>query len=277
MNSHTEIPVTHGSDRAWRVNTDDFVVSELYFDPGLTLPAHYHEHACLSILASGSMKKGFTTRTYELPAASLITIPPGERHTDWFGNQGTRIVVIELDEHISERHTIMESTGKLLDDVIEQRGRTIDGFARRLSRELRSPDDLSGLAVSGLVFELISSLGRKDHFSERSGTARPGWLPKVIEYLHANDDRHVRIDDVAAQVDLHPGYLARSFRKHVGMPLGSYAREIRLDRVAAELASSEDRILDIAIAAGFTDQSHLTRLFRRRFGLTPAQYRATVR
>lgn len=277
MTSQSEIPVTHGSDRAWRVNTGDFAVSELYFDPGLTLPPHYHEHACLSILASGSMEKAFTTRTYELPAASLITIPPGETHIDWFGKQGTHIVVIELDKNISKRHTMMEPTGKLLEDVIEQRGRAIDGFARRLSRELRAPDDLSSLAVSGLVFELISSLGRKDYFSERTGSVQPGWLPKVIEYLHAYDDRHVRIEDVAREVDLHPGYLARSFRKHVGMPLGSYAREIRLERVAAELATSEERILDIAIASGFTDQSHLTRLFRQRFGVTPAQYRATVK
>jgi transcriptional regulator GlxA family with amidase domain len=98
-----------------------------------------------------------------------------------------------------------------------------------------------------------------------------------LEYLHAHDDRMVRIEDVAVEVDLHPGYLARAFREHIGMPIGAYAREIRLERAAADLSTTDDRILDIAIAAGFTDQSHLTRLFRRRFGVTPAQYRTTVR
>ncbi|CAN5825293.1 hypothetical protein BH23CHL2_BH23CHL2_08830 [soil metagenome] len=277
MNTFSEIPVTQGSDRAWHVDTGNFSVRELYFDSGVTLPAHYHEHACLSLLASGTMKKGFGTRKYDLLSSSLITIPQGETHTDWFGKEGTRIVVIELDRNISQRQPVMEPGAKLLDEIVEQRSRKIEGFARRLSREVREPDDLSGLAVSGLVFELISSLGREDAVLRRSGFSQPAWLSKVIDFLHVHDDQHVRIEDIAAEVNLHPGYLARVFREQTGVPLGAYARQLRLERVAAELASTEDRILDIAIAAGFTDQSHLTRLFKRRYGVTPAQYRATMR
>jgi transcriptional regulator GlxA family with amidase domain len=172
---------------------------------------------------------------------------------------------------------VIEPSIKLLDDVIERRSRQIDGFAERLSSELRSPDEHSELAVSGLVYELVSSLGRSGRTLESRSAHQPSWLARAIDYLHANDDRIVRIEDVAHEVDLHPGYLARAFREHAGKPIAAYAREIRLERVAAELTMTDDRILDIAIAAGFSDQSHLTRLFRRHFGVTPAQYRSTVK
>jgi AraC family transcriptional regulator len=61
----------------------------------------------------------------------------------------------------------------------------------------------------------------------------------------------------------------------MGVPLGSFARDVRLDRVADRLAHSNARILDIALDAGFADQSHLTRSFRKRFGMTPGEYRAS--
>jgi AraC family transcriptional regulator len=276
MTEQAGIPVTQGAGRSWHVNTGDFSVSELFFDGGVRLAPHHHDPACISLLATGTMEKGFGGRTYQLPSSSMITIPPGETHTDHFGHEGSRIVVIQVDTDIVKRHPIMEPSIKLLDDILEQRSRRIGSFARRLSQELRAPDNLSGLAVSGLVFELISTLGR-DGQRTTAQRAQPAWLSKVLEYLHAHDDRMVRIEDVAVEVDLHPGYLARAFREHIGMPIGAYAREIRLERAAADLSTTDDRILDIAIAAGFTDQSHLTRLFRRRFGVTPAQYRTTVR
>ncbi len=276
MNGPAGLPVTVGAGRSWHMDTGDFSVSELMFDADFSLAPHHHEPACISILANGTMEKGFGRRTYALPSSSMITIPPGETHTDQFGSQGSRVVVVQVDSGMAKRHPVMESSLKLLNDVFERHGPQFDGFARRLSTELRSPDDLSGLAVSGLVFELISAIGRDDRRAP-SRRAQPPWLSKVIEYLHAHNDRMVLIEDVASEVELHPGYLARTFRDHVGMPLGSYAREIRLERAAAELSLTDDRILDIAISAGFTDQSHLTRLFRRRFGVTPAQYRAAVR
>ena len=276
MTEAAGLPVTQGAGQSWHVDTGDFAVSELYFEPGFRLSPHHHDPACISLLADGPMEKSFGPRTYELASSSMITIPPGETHTDYFGNTGAHIVVIQVDTEIVKRHPVMEPSIKLLDDIFEQRSRHIGGFAQRLSQELRQPDDLSGLAVSGLVFELISSLSREDQRSP-AARAQPAWLSKVLDYLHAHDDRMVRVEDVAAEVDLHPGYLARVFRAHIGMPLGSYARELRLERAAADLSSTDDRILDIALAAGFTDQSHLTRLFRRRYGVTPAQYRATVR
>ena len=57
------------------------------------------------------------------------------------------------------------------------------------------------------------------------------------------------------------------------MPLGAYVRSLRLDWVAGRLVQSEESLASLALAAGFADQSHLTRAFKCHSGLTPQAYR----
>jgi AraC family transcriptional regulator len=72
---------------------------------------------------------------------------------------------------------------------------------------------------------------------------------------------------------VHPDHLARAFKLRFGLPIGSYLRRLRLDWAATRLESNEQAISAIALAAGFADQSHFTRTFRRHTGLTPHEYR----
>ncbi|NTU80047.1 MAG: AraC family transcriptional regulator [Chloroflexales bacterium] len=95
----------------------------------------------------------------------------------------------------------------------------------------------------------------------------------VRDYLHAHWDQPVSLRELGALVGLHPAYLNRSFRQTVGLPPHAYQLHLRIDHAKALLAAGAD-IADVAVASGFTDQSHLTRQFRRQQGLTPARYQA---
>ncbi len=70
---------------------------------------------------------------------------------------------------------------------------------------------------------------------------------------------------------------ARAFRARYGLPVGAYLRALQLDRAATRLAATDEAIADIAAQTGFYDQSHFTRVFKLRFGLTPAAYRRAAR
>jgi AraC family transcriptional regulator len=113
-------------------------------------------------------------------------------------------------------------------------------------------------------------LARVAHDAER---APPRWLLRVRDLIHARFREPIRIADVASEADVHPGHLARAFRQHFRMTLGSYVRTLRLEWVAARLLESEQSLAGIALAAGFADQSHLTRAFKQYSGLTPQAYR----
>ncbi len=158
----------------------------------------------------------------------------------------------------------------LLDRPSHRHHAGVAACAARLTRELDRPDDLAPFAAEAAVLEILVVLGRLALDDERTP---PPWLLRAQELVHAGFREPLRIGAVAREVDVHPGHLARAFRRHFRMPLGSYVRKLRLEWVAAELLGTEESVASVALAAGFADQSHLTRAFKCHTGLTPQVYR----
>lgn len=93
----------------------------------------------------------------------------------------------------------------------------------------------------------------------------------MIDFFHANLDRDIRLADLAEAAGCTQFHLIRLFRTHLGMPPHAYLLQLRLEH-ARRLISKGIRISDAALDSGFADQSHLTRAFKRRYGLTPSAF-----
>jgi AraC family transcriptional regulator len=70
-------------------------------------------------------------------------------------------------------------------------------------------------------------------------------------------------------------YLASTFRDKYGHSILDYLRQLRVEYASRQLSDSNDSLAAIAQAAGFSDQSHFSRIFKRVTGVTPAVYRAS--
>jgi AraC family transcriptional regulator len=87
----------------------------------------------------------------------------------------------------------------------------------------------------------------------------------------------LKLADIAEAVGVHPVHLAQTFHKSYRCTVGDYVRRLRIESTCRELATSEAPIVEIALAAGFCDQSHFTRTFKRLTGIAPSQYREALR
>src|SRR3546814_17031619 len=76
---------------------------------------------------------------------------------------------------------------------------------------------------------------------------------------------------------VHPVHLAREFHRRFGCTVGHYIRQRRIEFACHRLTASRDPLFEVAVEAGFSDQSHLTKPFRRLVGLPPEIGRATGR
>lgn len=76
---------------------------------------------------------------------------------------------------------------------------------------------------------------------------------------------------------LHPGHLCRAFRQFRGQSLGECVRGLRVQFVCRRLVETEEPLHAIALEAGFADQSHMTRTFKRMTGYPPGAYRERMR
>lgn len=110
------------------------------------------------------------------------------------------------------------------------------------------------------------------HSYLRSAKPETKAIALIRAYLEAHYAENVSIDALAQLVGLSPYYLIRSFHRQVGLPPHGYQRHWQLLQAKRALRTSKP-LSEVAIEHGFYDQSHLTRHFKRAFGVTPGQYR----
>jgi AraC family transcriptional regulator len=99
-------------------------------------------------------------------------------------------------------------------------------------------------------------------------------LLDVLHHLRINTNDN--LDAIAARSGWSTFHLHRAFRAMVGETPKKYALRLRLERAAASLVTTDDSVLDIALANGFRSHEVFTRAFQRQFGRTPAVYRAAA-
>jgi AraC-like DNA-binding protein len=99
-------------------------------------------------------------------------------------------------------------------------------------------------------------------------------VKRAREYLESLPSENISLEGLAREAGLSPFYLSRVFREETGLPPHAYHTLMRA-RLAKTLLAQRVPITQVALEAGFYDQAHLTRHFKRIFGVTPGQYRGT--
>jgi AraC family transcriptional regulator len=128
--------------------------------------------------------------------------------------------------------------------------------------------------MSGFMYPTI----RKSLQSTRRMGALPLWqLKRVLEFIEANIPQSVHIRELAALVNLSAPRFAILFRRGTGESPFAYVRRRRIERAQEMMRLSDEPLAQIALACGLADQAHLTKLFRRLVGNTPAAWRREQR
>jgi AraC-like DNA-binding protein len=107
------------------------------------------------------------------------------------------------------------------------------------------------------------------------GGLSPALTRRVCDYIEGHLDEKIRLDGLAALAGLSTDHFARGFHQSVGVPPHTYLLRRRLEQVEHMLRETHVPLSEIALATGFSDQSHLARHFRRWAGMSPRQVRWT--
>lgn len=244
------------------------VLTETAFPPRLVIPAHTHENAFFCLVVRGVSTSMVEKRTRRCDASILTFHPPREPHSNTWDDDGA-CLTLELE---ASRHADLIERSVRLDQSAEFVETGTVALAFRLLNELREPDELSSLAIEGLALELLAACAR--HRLRRPLRAAPPWLGHARQLLRERFTQSLSLAEIAGAVGVHPSHLARSFRRHHDCSIGDFVRGLRVNFACRAIATSEMPLAQIALTAGFTDQSHFTRTFKRLMGITPAAYAA---
>jgi AraC-like DNA-binding protein len=243
-------------------------LAETVFPAGLDIPPHEHANAFLALLLEGYSTQSCAGRTWTSRPFSLTSFPAGLAHANRWHDSGGRVLHIEFASSWRER---LGGRSTVLDRPASYEHGPQVWLARRLFEECRRQDDVSPLAVEGLVLVLLAECARSR--VELPQAQPPRWLGRVHELLHDRFAENLSLADVAAAAGVSDAHLARSFLRHHGCTVGEYVRRLRVAFACRRLATSELPLVEVALDAGFTDQSHFTKTFKRLTGVTPAVFR----
>jgi AraC family transcriptional regulator len=108
------------------------------------------------------------------------------------------------------------------------------------------------------------------HPKHSIGELLPYQFNQVVDYIQAHLDQELSLDDLAAISQLSPYHFSRSFKQKLGLSPCQYIIWQRVERAKQLLQTQQMSIAEVAIACGFTHQSHLNRHFKRLVGVTPS-------
>jgi len=107
----------------------------------------------------------------------------------------------------------------------------------------------------------------------RTGGLAPWQASRVARYIDENLERALTVAELAAAAGVRPGYFGKAFKSSFGVSPHAMVLQRRVARAKVLIAQGEDPLKDIALACGFSDQSHLTNRFHRLVGMTPNAWR----
>jgi AraC family transcriptional regulator len=229
-------------------------------------PTHTHEEVYLIFLLQGIVEETRKRQTSVRIPSMLTLLPAGDPHATHFCG-GARTFEIALPSPWIER---LGQYSSLVERYANYETGLPTWLALRLYREFQHQDSATPLMLEGLLLELLAQMARETT-DDREGSC-PRWLRQARDFLHAHFTESLSVDAVAAAVGVHPAHLIRVFRQRYGCTLGDYVRRLRVEYASHLLAVSELPLSQIALDAGFADQSHFSRTFKSLTGMTPTGF-----
>jgi AraC family transcriptional regulator len=227
------------------------------------IPEHRHDWPYIGLYTAGRYRERYDGGEAEMHGPCAVLHPAGRPHADTVETEGLETLTIEFDPAWLRRH----------------------GFGCKLDRSRVWSGGQVGLASR--KFAGILTDGFTDERSIGSATAEflnlaladepcaaPSWVAEVREQL--DDLQPVTADDLARRHRMHPAYLARAYRRATGEGIAEVQRRRRVEAASRLLRFTAQPLAEIAVAAGFCDQSHMNRCFRAVLGRTPLVVRGEI-
>ena len=240
-----------------------------------TYTRHSHSGYSIGIIEAGVGGNWYRGSTYLAPPKSIVFINPEEVHTGYSVDD----LPLTYRMFYPEVDFIQQLAGELnVNKLLYFKEAVVqnDGLARKLCQLHIALEQLQErLTQQSLLVDVFSELLVR-YGDINIQLLQPGKEQRTVrliqEYLHEHFSANISLEQLVELTNLNRSYLIRVFRKAVGMPPYTYLNQIRVEKAKQFLAQGM-AVADVAIAVGMSDQSHLTRHFKRITGTTPGQYR----
>lgn len=237
---------------------------------------HRHPEAYLCVVATGGFIDNAMDTSDTADAGAVLIRPAGDQHYTECGAEGAICLKIEpragwLSD--SDRQAIFHARRSLHSARLADQGQRVVRLAGLVS-DLANADLRLRFELESSILDLIATLLRPQATRQADYS---GWLEKLRLAIVNEPFRQWTAAELGQLVDRHPVHVSRAFRERYGETIGSFFRRQRLERARDLISHRDIELADIALTAGFADQAHFTREYKREFGITPGRERQSLK
>jgi AraC-like DNA-binding protein len=255
-----------------------------------SFPWHWHDEMEALLLTQGTAVIAAGSRRYTLTKGQGMFIPPGVRHSGW--QQGTercqlhslvflpRLVGGSPDSILWQKYInpVIERTegAVVLSPELDWQREALDALEQgyQAMREKTSGYEFQVREqMSHMVFLLFSNLPQETAAPTERTIRNEERIKTMLTYIDDHFGEELTVADIADQAAISVSECLRCFHSTLGLTPIQYVKQLRLQRAAELLTSTNRRIADIAAQCGFQDISYFTRSFKAQEGMLPSEYR----
>jgi len=244
-----------------------------------SFPPHFHTTFALGVMTRGACALECRGATYLLRAGYVVLLAPGEVHTgeqvghDGWANRVAYPSASVVDSALADQWRTPSRSLRFRSPVVDDAALSAQIVQRH--RALEQSD--SALEQEAHAIELFATVfGTYSESWTNQARRHTAGMAAARDYLHAHYSETVTLTRLAEVAGLSCFYFLRLFRVAFGVTPHVYLGLVRLERARA-LLHTDSPIAQTAVTSGFSDQSHLTRFFKRVYGITPGAYAKAVR
>lgn len=264
--------------------------------------AHAHEHLQLCYIRKGSCTHFINDKQATLVKGDMYFVPPFRKHTNipikdsdvemvqidfmpWFINDNMVDLsdlsnmegfidfayiqpFVSVDNELLPKLNISSSNQMLIEQLLDS-----------MYRELEFKEQGYRLSVKADLLKLLVIVGREyaDFLAGRQekmiiGNHRRAFF-ESLQYLKEHFCEENRLEYIASKAVMSPTYFSYVFKLMTGKTYIEYLNELRINEAMNQLKNTDKSITEICLSVGFNHLGHFTRMFRKRTGVTPSQYR----
>ena len=266
-----------------------FVYDAVCLPPDLQIPLHSQASWELSCIITGEGTRLLSDVSEPFAEGEVVMIPSGVQHCWYFNKDKTdkdgnieNITIFfssdflnnvalcfpEFSDHI--KHMQEAPNVVIFSGEVRQR---IYSLMLRMREESAEKRVLTFMEILLIISEDRTGRIIVNSKPRSKGEVR---MSQIRSFVNCNYGREISIDEVVAHVGMNKSAFCTFIKKETGLTFTNYVNDIRLNLAAASLKETELPISEIGASVGLTDTPYFCRIFKKKFGMTPTEYRKSL-
>jgi AraC-like DNA-binding protein len=254
--------------------------------PAFEFKWHYHPEYELTLITKGKGKRLVGDSNENFVTGDLVLLGPGLPHTwssDVVKKKNVSAVVIQFSEDFVQNFLHLKGFDKIERLLSSSSRGLFFARAKEIAQQVELLSTSSGVEkVTSLITILHQLTLQKnkrlssDYFNAVKSEATENRINKVCQHIQKNSAKAIDLEKIASLVHLSPSAFCKFFKRATGKTFSDYVNDIRIGNACHILTESDKTIGDIAYQTGFESLTYFNRVFLKKKGVTPREFRSRV-